>query len=88
MFLPKNISLMILGIKISRKSNGLVLSQSHYVKKILEKFKTYDDSLVRTPIDVNLHLTKNRGQGISQLEYLRIRGSLMYIMNYTRPDIA
>ena len=79
---------VILGMKISRKFDGLVLSQSHYVKKILEKFKTYDDSLVRTPIDVNLHLTKNRGQGISQLEYLRIRGSLMYIMNYTRPYIA
>ena len=79
---------VILGMKISRKSDGLVLSQSHYVKKVLEKFKKYDDSLVRTPVDVNLHLTKNKGQGISQLEYLRIIGNLMYIMNCTRPDIA
>ena len=30
---------VILGMKISRKSDGLVLSQSHYIKKILEKFK-------------------------------------------------
>ena len=30
---------VILGIKISRKSNGLVISQSHYIKKVLEKFK-------------------------------------------------
>ena len=79
---------VILGMKISRKSDGLVLSQSHYVKKVLEKFKKYDDSLVRTPVDVNLHLTKNKGQGISQLEYLRIISNLMYIMNCTRPDIA
>lgn len=79
---------VILGMKISRKSDGLVLSQSHYVKKVLKKFKKYDDSPVRTPIDVNLHLTKNKGQGISQLEYSRIIGSLMYIMNCTRPDIA
>ena len=43
---------------------------------------------MRTPVDVNLHLTKNKGQGISQLEYLRIIGNLMYIMNCTRPDIA
>ena len=56
---------VILGMKISRKSDGLVLSQLHYIKKVLEKFKEYDDSLVRTPIDVNLHLTKNKGQGIS-----------------------
>ena len=79
---------VILGMKISRKSDELVLSQSHYVKKVLEKFKKYDDSPMRTPIDVNLHLTKNKGQGISQLEYSRIIGSLMYIMNCTRSDIA
>ena len=79
---------MILGMKISRKSDGLVLSQSYYIKKVLEKFKKYDDSPMRTPVDVNLHLTKNKGQGISQLEYSRIIGSLMYIMNCTRPNIA
>ena len=53
---------VILGMKISRKSDELILSQSHYVKKVLEKFKKYDDSPVRTPIDVNLHLTKNKGK--------------------------
>ena len=79
---------VILGMKISRKSDGFVLSQSQYIKKVLEKFKIYDDGLVRTPIDVNLHLTKNKGQGISQLEYSRIIASLMYIMNCTRPNIA
>ena len=79
---------VILGMKISRKPDGFVLSQSHYIKKDLEKFKKYNDSPVRTPVDVNLHLTKNKGQGISQLEYSRIIGNLMYIMNCTRPDIA
>ena len=56
---------VILGMKISRKSDGLVLSQSHYIKKIIEKFKKYDDNPVRTHVDVNLHLTKNKGQDIS-----------------------
>ena len=83
-----NVANVILGMKISRKPDGFVLSQSHYIKKDLEKFKKYNDSPVRTPVDVNLHLTKNKGQGTSQLEYLRIIGSLMYIMNCTRPDIA
>ena len=50
---------VILGMKISRKPDGFVLSQSHYIKKVLEKFKKYDASPVRTPLDVNLHLTKN-----------------------------
>ena len=53
---------VILGMKISRKSDGHILSQSHCVKKVLEKFKKYDDSLVRTLVDVNLHLTKNKWQ--------------------------
>jgi hypothetical protein len=79
---------VILGIKITRTSDGLFFSQSHYIKKVLEKFGRYDDSPVKTPIDVNLHLTKNKGNGISQLEYSQIIGSLMYIMNYTRPNIA
>ena len=79
---------VILGMKISRKPDRFVLSQSHYIKKDLEKFKKYNDSPVRTPVDVNLHLTKNKGQGTSQLEYLRIIGSLVYIMNCIRPNIA
>ena len=79
---------VILGMKISRKRDGFVLSQSHYIKKDLEKFKKYNDSPVRTLVDVNLHLTKNKGQGTSQLEYLRIIGRLVYIMNCTRSNIA
>ena len=34
---------VILGIKITRISNSLILNQSHYVDKILEKFNK-DDS--------------------------------------------
>lgn len=51
---------VILEIKITRAFDGLVLSQSHYIKKALEKSKTYDNSPVRTPINVNLHLPKNK----------------------------
>ena len=79
---------VIQGINISRTFDGFVLSQSHYIKKVLEKFGRYDDIPVRTPVDVNLHLTKNKGNDISQLEYSRMIGSVMYIMNCTRPDIA
>ena len=31
---------------------------------------------------------KNQGQSDSQLEYARVLGSLMYIINCTRPDIT
>ena len=79
---------VILAIKISRTSGGLALSQSHYIEKILEKFDKDESSIARTPVDINLHLSKNTSQSISQLEYSRIIGSLMYVMNCTRPDIA
>ena len=47
-----------------------------------------DSGIARTPLDNSLHLSKNRGEGISQVEYSRVVGSLMYLMSCTRPDIA
>lgn len=41
---------VILGVQITRTHNGIVLSQSHYVDKILEKFNTNDSKVARTPI--------------------------------------
>ena len=79
---------VILGIKITRTSDGLILSQSHYVDNILGKFDKDNSGVVRTPIDLSLKLSKNKGESISQIEYSRIIGSLMYLMSCTRPDIA
>ena len=41
---------IILGIKVSKTSDGLILSQSHYIEKILEKFKKYDIRPKKTPM--------------------------------------
>ncbi|XP_075489440.1 secreted RxLR effector protein 161-like [Primulina tabacum] len=78
----------IFGIKIHRTSEGLVLSQSHYVDKILEKFNNVESALAKTSIDTSKHLSKNRGESMSQLEYSRVIESPMYLMSCTRPDIA
>ena len=79
---------VILGVKIIRTQTGLVLSQSHYADKILEKFNPRDTSVAQTPIDTSQHLSKNRAESVAQLEYSRIIGSLMYLMSCTRPDLA
>ena len=79
---------VILGIKITRISNSLILNQSHYVDKILEKFNKDDFRVARTPLDNSLHLSKDRGEGIYQVKYSIVIGSLMYLMSCTRPDIA
>ena len=79
---------VILGIKISRTLQELVLSQSHYIDKIVKKYTKHDIVIPRTPIDGSLHSSKNNGDSTAQLEYSRIIGSLMYIISCTRPDIA
>ncbi|KAH9768531.1 hypothetical protein KPL71_011635 [Citrus sinensis] len=79
---------VILGIKISSASNGLILSQTHYVDKILGKFNKDDNTVSKTLLNTSIHLSKNRGYDISQVEYARIIGSLMYLTNCTRPDLA
>ena len=58
---------VILGIKLIRNSKGLILSQSHYVDNILRKFDKDNSGIARTPIDVTLHLSKNKGDGVSQV---------------------
>ena len=79
---------VILGIKIKRTSDGLVLSQSHYVDNILGKFDKDNSGIARTPVDVTLYFSKNKGESVAQVEYSRGIGSLMYLMSCTRPDIA
>ena len=56
---------VILGIKIVRTSYGLALSQLHYVDKILRKFSKNNSGIVITPLEVNLHISKNKGDSVS-----------------------
>ena len=79
---------VILGIKISRASNRHILSQTHYVDKILRKFNKDDNTMSKTPLDTSIYLSKNKGEGIFQVKYARIIGSLMYLTSCTRPDLA
>ncbi|GKB68942.1 zinc finger, CCHC-type containing protein [Tanacetum coccineum] len=79
---------VILGIRIKHESNDITISQSHYIEKVLKKFNYFDCTLVNTPIDTSEKLMPNNGQAVSQLEYSRVIGFLMYAMTCTRPDIA
>ncbi|GJY61496.1 zinc finger, CCHC-type containing protein [Tanacetum coccineum] len=47
-----------------------------------------DVILVSTLMDTSEKLMPNNGQAVSQLEYSRVIGCLMYVMTCTRPDIA
>ena len=89
-FAMKDLGLVdvILGIKIKRPSDGLIIIQSHYVDTILGKFDKDNSSIARTLVDVTLHFFKNKAESISQVEYSRVIGSLMYLVSCTRLYIA
>ena len=60
---------VILGMKITRIGDSIMLSQEHYVEKILKRFRHFDVKPVSTPYDANTHLMKNRGDLIGQAKY-------------------
>ncbi|CAN1745337.1 Retrovirus-related Pol polyprotein from transposon TNT 1-94 [Linum perenne] len=79
---------VILGVKVIKLGNTFALSQQHYVNKLLVKFNCENEDHVRTPYDSSFHLTKFTGEAVNQTEYAKTIGSLMFLTNCTRPDVA
>jgi len=79
---------VILGVRIIRKGDSILLSQEQYIEKLLRNFGYYDFKHVSTPYDANSNLMKNRGESISQPQYAQIIRSLLHLMSFSRPDIA
>ncbi|GJX76309.1 zinc finger, CCHC-type containing protein [Tanacetum coccineum] len=79
-------------------SNGYLLNQADKCVDMTKEFFSSrfsmkdmgeaDVILVSTPMDISEKLMPNKGQVVSQLEYSRVIGCLMYDMTCTRPDIA
>ncbi|KAF3647109.1 hypothetical protein FXO38_18819 [Capsicum annuum] len=51
---------VILDITIHQTPQGLALSQSHYIEKVLDKFKYMEFGIAKTPLDVSFTLRKNK----------------------------
>ncbi|KAL0297766.1 UNVERIFIED_CONTAM: Retrovirus-related Pol polyprotein from transposon TNT 1-94 [Sesamum radiatum] len=80
---------VILGIKLIRSTDGITISQSHYVEKIIEEFGYQDSRIAKTPYDSSVALFKNESSvSVAQLRYSQIIRSLQYLANGTRPDIS
>ncbi|GJV54813.1 zinc finger, CCHC-type containing protein [Tanacetum coccineum] len=63
---------VILGIKIKHENKWIVITQSHYIERILKKFNREDCSPVSTPIDPIEKLKPNTGTmnyGLSYVGY-------------------
>nr|GEV23882.1 zinc finger, CCHC-type [Tanacetum cinerariifolium] len=68
---------VILGIKIKRENKGTVITQSHYIEKVLKKFNRKDCSPVSTPMDQVEKLKPNTRKPVDQLKYSRAIGCFM-----------
>jgi hypothetical protein len=79
---------VILNIKLIKGEDGITLSQSHYVEKVLTRFGHMDGKPVTTPYDPSYTLSKHEGKPVNQLLYSQIIRSLMYLNSATRLDIS
>lgn len=82
-----------LGVRINQnRSRGeIYIDQKKYIEEILGKFGMTNCNPVRTPIDKNVKLkksTEGNEEGIKDLPYQCLIGSLMFLAVTTRPDIA
>ncbi|TYK10332.1 Retrovirus-related Pol polyprotein from transposon TNT 1-94 [Cucumis melo var. makuwa] len=77
-----------LGLEVSRRSDGYLLSQAKYASDLLARSGITDSNTASTPLDPNVHLTPYDGVPLENVSlYRQLVGSLIYL-TVTHPDIA
>ncbi|GAA0166584.1 hypothetical protein LIER_21706 [Lithospermum erythrorhizon] len=78
-----------------RSRRKLFLSQKCYIEKILSRFRMATTNPIDTPSASNAHLyvafapkSSEEKEYVARVPYTSAVGSLMYVMTYTRPDLA
>ena len=87
--------LLNLKIERDRTFKSISFSQEAYIDKIMSRFHLEDSKMHITPIDPNIHLSKdhcsstdNEKVAMSKIPYREVIGSLMWATVVTRSDIA
>lgn len=82
----------ILGmdIEIDHAGGVLTLSQSSYIKKILQVFNMVEAKSVSTPIGAHFKLAsvKDEEEAVCEVPYCNVVGSTIYAMIRTRPELT
>lgn len=72
----------------NRMKKTIQISQTSYLKKIIQKFKMNDAKSISTPADVNVTLMKSTNKEQVKFPYRQAVGSLMFASTVSRPDIC
>lgn len=87
----------ILRMRVEREgaTGSIRISQEAYVRRIIEKFGMTCANPVSTPIESGVKLSrkdeatsKEEKDELKQIPYRELVGSLIYLVNTTRPDIS
>jgi len=79
-----------LRMRIIRNQNRILLDQSSYLDKVVERFGMKNAKFAQTPLPAGYTPKENKlaVNATLRTEYQQVIGSLLYIMLGTRPDIA
>ena len=76
-----------LGIEVKQQQDGIFISQTKYMKEILEKFKMSNCNTMKTPVATGMKLSREGNGGfVDSTLFKSLVGSLRYL-TITRPDI-
>jgi hypothetical protein len=76
-----------LGLQITKRSEGMLISQEKYLREMLKRFQMEDSKPVGTPTVIGCKLRKDDDSpDVDQSSYRSMIGSLFYITT-SRPDI-
>ena len=84
-----------LGVKIEYRSDGIFLSQSAYIRKIIATAKLTTAKASKTPLPMShpiyekiVKQTKKEEKEMDNKLFRNVLGALLYLCTRTRPDIA
>ncbi|XP_062104243.1 uncharacterized protein LOC133815415 [Humulus lupulus] len=76
-----------LGLQIKQQKNGIFISQSKYIKDLLQKFDLANAKSMKTPMSTSIKMDKDEsGKDVDITKYRGMIGSLLYL-TASRPDI-
>lgn len=79
---------IFLGIKFEKTEGTIRLTQEDYAKQVLETYSMQDSKPTDTPLALDKGYQENESHKVIAFPFREAVGSLLYISNKTRPDLA